>query len=482
MIRLDKPMNAASPISQLAPAVQPRAVPPALIEALKARFAERCSTALVVREQHGRDESAFATVPPPSAVVFAESTQDVADAVKLASQYRVPVIPFGVGSSLEGHLLAVQGGISIDVSRMNQVISINAEDLTVTVQPGVTRKQLNEAVKSTGLFFPIDPGADATLGGMSATRASGTNAVRYGTMRENVLALEVVAASGDIIRTGTRAKKSSAGYDLTRLMVGSEGTLGVITEVTVKLYPLPEAISAAICSFPSIEAAVRSTIQIIQMGIPIARVELIDANTVRMVNTYAHLKLREEPLLLMEFHGSPAGVKEQAELVQEIASEFGGNAFEWATTPEERTRLWTARHNAYFAAIQSKPGCRAISTDTCVPISRLADCLLDSVAEANASGIPYFLVGHVGDGNFHFGYLIDPDKPEEREIAEQLNHALVARALRLEGTCTGEHGVGLHKMDFLVTETGEGAVDMMRSIKRALDPHNIMNPGKIFSL
>jgi D-lactate dehydrogenase (cytochrome) len=475
-------MNAATPSSHLAPAVLQREVPAVLLTALKARFAERCSTALVVREQHGRDESAFTTVPPPAAVVFAQSTQEVAEVVTLASQYRVPVIPFGIGSSLEGHLLAVQGGISIDVSRMNQVLTINAEDLTVTVQPGVTRKQLNEAVKSTGLFFPIDPGADATLGGMSATRASGTNAVRYGTMRENVLALEVVTASGEVIRTGTRAKKSSAGYDLTRLMVGSEGTLGVITEVTVKLYPLPEAISAAVCSFPSIEAAVRTTIQIIQLGIPIARVELIDANSVRMVNAHSKLTLREEPQLLMEFHGSPASVKEQAEAVQEIAAEFGGNAFEWATTPEERTRLWTARHNAYFAAIQSRPGCRAISTDTCVPISRLADCLLDSVAEAEASGLPYFLVGHVGDGNFHFGYLIDPDNPAERATAEQLNHALVARALRLEGTCSGEHGVGLHKMDFLLTEAGSGAVGMMRTIKQALDPHNIMNPGKIFSL
>ena len=475
-------MNAATPSSHLAPAVLQREVPAVLLTALKARFAERCSTALVVREQHGRDESAFTTVPPPAAVVFAQSTQEVAEVVTLASQYRVPVIPFGIGSSLEGHLLAVQGGISIDVSRMNQVLTINAEDLTVTVQPGVTRKQLNQAVKSTGLFFPIDPGADATLGGMSATRASGTNAVRYGTMRENVLALEVVTASGEVIRTGTRAKKSSAGYDLTRLMVGSEGTLGVITEVTVKLYPLPEAISAAVCSFPSIEAAVRTTIQIIQMGIPIARVELIDANSVRMVNAHSKLTLREEPQLLMEFHGSPASVKEQAEAVQEIATEFGGNAFEWATTPEERTRLWTARHNAYFAAIQSRPGCRAISTDTCVPISRLADCLLDSVAEAEASGLPYFLVGHVGDGNFHFGYLIDPDNPAERATAEQLNHALVARALRLEGTCSGEHGVGLHKIDFLLTEAGSGAVGMMRTIKQALDPHNIMNPGKIFSL
>ncbi len=472
-------MNAPTAMQHLLPAVNAREVPAAMLDALKTRFGERCSTALVVREQHGRDESSFAA-PPPVAVVFAESTADVVDAVQLAAEHEVPIIPFGVGSSLEGHLLAVQGGISIDVSRMNKVLAVNAEDLTVTVQPGVTRKQLNDEIRSTGLFFPIDPGADASIGGMAATRASGTNAVRYGTMRENVLALEVVTASGEVIRTGTRAKKSSAGYDLTRLMVGSEGTLGVLTEVTVKLYPLPEAISAAICSFPSIEAAVRTVIQTIQLGIPIARVELIDHNTVRMVNAHSKLTLRAEPLLLMEFHGSPASVKEQAEAVQEIASEFGGNAFEWATTPEERTRLWTARHNAYFAAIQSKPGCRAISTDTCVPISRLADCLLDSVAEADASGIPYFLVGHVGDGNFHFGYLIDPDIPEERETAEKLNVQLVTRALALGGTCTGEHGVGLHKMDFLVSETGDGAVAMMRAIKRALDPKNIMNPGKIF--
>jgi D-lactate dehydrogenase (cytochrome) len=474
-------MNAPNRPADLMPEVHQREVPQALIDALKARFGERCSTALVVREQHGRDESSF-TVPPPSAVVFAETTAEVAEVVRMASDYAVPVIPFGVGSSLEGHLLAVQGGISIDVSRMNRVLSVNADDLTVTVQPGVTRKQLNDEIKSTGLFFPIDPGADASIGGMCATRASGTNAVRYGTMRENVLALEVVTASGEVIRTGTRAKKSSAGYDLTRLMVGSEGTLGVITEVTVRIYPLPEAISAAICSFPSIEAAVRTTIQVIQLGVPIARVELIDENTVRMVNAYAKLGLREEPMLLMEFHGSPTGVQEQAETVQEIASDHGGNAFEWASTPEERTRLWTARHHSYVAAVQSRPGCKVISTDTCVPISRLADCLLDSVREADASGIPYFLVGHVGDGNFHFGYLLDPDKPEERVVAEKLNHDLVTRALALEGTCTGEHGVGLHKMDFLVSETGAGAVDMMRTIKRALDPKNIMNPGKIFSL
>ncbi|WP_315126231.1 FAD-linked oxidase C-terminal domain-containing protein [Comamonas antarctica] len=474
-------MNSPIAAQHLLPATAPRPVPAAFLDALVARFGAQCSQSLAVREQHGRDEGAL-QAPPPAAVVFAESTQDVADAVKLASEYEVPVIPYGAGSSIEGHLLAVQGGISLDVSRMNRVLSVNAEDLTVTVQPGLSRKQLNEAVRDTGLFFPIDPGADASIGGMTATRASGTNAVRYGTMRENVLALEVVTASGEVIRTGTRAKKSSAGYDLTRLMVGSEGTLGIITEVTVRLYPLPEAVSAAVCSFPSIEAAVRTVIQTIQLGVPIARVELLDANSVRMVNNYSKTTLREEPMLLMEFHGTPASVKEQAETVQDIASEFGGQSFEWASTPEERTRLWTARHNAYFAAVSSVPGCRAISTDTCVPISRLADCLLDSITEADASGIPYFLVGHVGDGNFHFGYLLDPTQPEQAEKAETLNHQLVNRALRLGGTCTGEHGIGLHKMDFLVDETGTGAIDMMRAIKRALDPKNILNPGKIFTL
>jgi D-lactate dehydrogenase (cytochrome) len=379
-------------------------------------------------------------------------------------------------------LLAVQGGISLDVSRMNKVLSINADDLTVTLQPGVTRKQLNEEVKSVGLFFPIDPGADASLGGMCATRASGTNAVRYGTMRENVLALQVVTASGEVIRTGTGAKKSSAGYDLTRLMVGSEGTLGVITEITLKLYPLPEAVMAATCAFSSLADAVNTTIQIIQLGVPIARCELLDGNTVRMVNQHSKLGLAEGPMMLMEFHGSPAGVQEQIATVQEIVKDNHGHGFQWADTPEERTRLWTARHNAYFAGIQSRPGCRCITTDTCVPISKLADALLDSVDEANAAGIPYFMVGHVGDGNFHMGYLIDPDNAQERDTAEQLNAQLVERALRLGGTCTGEHGVGLHKMEFLVNETGAGAVAMMRAIKQALDPHNILNPGKIFTV
>ena len=475
-------MNAPNSIAHLLPEVHQRPVPAAFLEALAARFGpEQLSTALAVREQHGRDESAF-DVPPPAAVVFAQSTQDVADTVRLASEHEVPVIPYGAGSSLEGHLLAVQGGISLDVSRMNQVLSIDADDLTVTVQPGISRKTLNEAVKHTGLFFPIDPGADASIGGMCSTRASGTNAVRYGTMRENVLALQVVTPSGEVIRTGTRAKKSSAGYDLTRLYVGSEGTLGVITEVTLRLYPLPEAISAAICSFPSVEAAVRTVIQTIQLGVPIARVELIDAQSVACLNRYSKLTLREEPLLLMEFHGTPASVQEQAQTVQGIAREFGGQDFEWAVTPEERTRLWSARHNALFAALQSRPGARPINTDTCVPISRLADCILETIAEVEASGIPYFLVGHVGDGNFHFGYLLDPAVPAERETAERLNHQLVARALRLGGTCTGEHGVGVHKMGFLVDEAGEGAVEMMRAIKRALDPQNILNPGKIFAL
>lgn len=475
-------MNAPAQPAHLTPEIKPREAPSALLESLQHRFGTNLSSALAVREQHGRDESAFTTVPPPAAVVFAESTQDVQDAVKLCAAHKVPVIPYGVGSSLEGHLLAVQGGISLDLTRMNKVLSINAEDLTVTVQPGVTRKQLNDEIKSTGLFFPIDPGADASIGGMTATRASGTNAVRYGSMRENVLALEVVTASGKVIRTGTRARKSSAGYDLTRLFVGSEGTLGVVTEVTLRIYPLPEAVSAAICSFPSIAEAVNAVIATIQLGVPIARVELIDANSVRAVNRHSKLNLREEPMLLMEFHGSPSGVKEQAETVQEIAREHNGDDFEWADTPEERTRLWTARHNAYFAAVQSRPGCRCITTDTCVPISRLADVLLESVHEADESGIPYFLVGHVGDGNFHMGYLIDPNDDAERARAEQLNHQVVSRALRVGGTCTGEHGVGLHKMGFLVEEAGEGAMAVMRTIKQALDPDNIMNPGKVFAV
>ena len=461
--------------------VLPRPMPDAMRTTLQARFGERFVTSLAVREQHGRDESPF-DVPPPEAVVFCESTEEVAFVVATASEHRVPVIPYGAGSSLEGHLLAVQGGVSVDVSRMNRVLQLNAEDLTVTVQAGVTRMQLNREIKDSGLFFPIDPGADATIGGMSATRASGTNAVRYGTMRENVLALTVVTASGEVIRTGTRARKSSAGYDLTRLLVGSEGTLGVITEVSLKLHPLPESVAAAICSFDGAAAAVDTVIAIIQMGVPIARCELLDANAVIAVNLHDKLGLVEKPMLLMEFHGSEASVAEQAATVQELAAERGGMAFQWATTPEERTRLWTARHHAFLSGLQLKPGCRAVTTDCCVPISGLADAVTQALAEAEAAGIPHFIVGHVGDGNFHVAYLIDPGKPEERETAERLNHQLVQRAIAAGGTCTGEHGIGLHKQGFLVDEAGAGAVAMMRQIKQALDPLNIMNPGKIFAL
>jgi D-lactate dehydrogenase (cytochrome) len=472
-------MNAPVPANVL-PLFEERPVAAEMLAALRERFGDRCSTALAVREQHGRDESPF-DVPPPAVVVYAESTGDVAFVVGLADRHAVPVIPFGVGSSLEGQLLAVQGGVSVDLSRMNAIVSVQPEDLTVTVQAGVTRNQLNNEIRHSGLFFPIDPGADATIGGMCATRASGTNAVRYGTMRENVLGLTVVTASGEVIRTGTRARKSSAGYDLTRLFVGSEGTLGVMTEVTLRLYPLPEAVSAAVCHFPDVAAAVNTTIQIIQMGVPIARCELLDTNAVRAVNAHDKLTLRERPMLLMEFHGSAASVLEQATTVQEIAREFGGEDFQWATTPEERTKLWTARHHAYFAGMQQKPGCRTVTTDTCVPISRLTECVIAAQAEAEAAGLPHYIVGHVGDGNFHIAYLVDPAVPEERETAERLNSALVQRAIAMQGTCSGEHGIGLHKQGFLVDEAGPGAVGMMRSLKRALDPRNIMNPGKIFS-
>jgi D-lactate dehydrogenase (cytochrome) len=456
-------------------------LPAAMLDVLRHRFGERCSTAAAVREQHGRGESVY-DAQPPDAVVFCESTAEVAFVVQQAATHAVPVIPFGVGSSLEGHLLAVQGGVSIDLSRMTKIVQVNAEDLTVTVEAGVTREQLNREIKDTGLFFPIDPGANASLGGMAATRASGTNAVRYGTMKDNVLALTVVTADGEVMRTGTRAKKSSAGYDLTRLFVGSEGTLGVMTEVTLKVYPLPEAVSAATCSFASIDAAVQTTIAVIQMGVPIARCELLDANAIRAVNKHSHLNLREQPMLLMEFHGSEASVAEQSATVQEIAREHGGADFEWARTPEERSRLWAARHQSYFAALQTRPGCRCQSSDTCVPISRLAEAINESVAEAEASGIPYWIVGHVGDGNFHLSYLMDPNDDSECAAVEQLNVKMVQRALRLEGTCTGEHGIGLHKMPYLLDEAGPAAVAAMRSIKRALDPHNIMNPGKIFAL
>ncbi|OCS44604.1 FAD-binding oxidoreductase [Ralstonia pickettii] len=465
------------------PGLVRKPIPPVMLDALRARFGDRISTTEAVRAHHGRDESAYDPMLP-DAVVFAQTTEEVAAVAKLCFEHAIPLIPYGAGSSLEGHLLAVAGGVSLDLSQMNHVLSVRPEDLTVTVEPGVTRKQLNIEIRDTGLFFPIDPGADASIGGMCATRASGTNAVRYGTMRENVLNLTVVTADGRIIKTANRARKSSAGYDLTRLFIGSEGTLGIITEITLKLYPQPEAVSAAVCAFPSMGDAVSAVIDTIQMGVPIARVEFVDALAIRAINLYDKLALPEMPTLFFEFHGSEHGVQEQAETVQQIAAEHKGQGFEWATRPEDRSRLWNARHNAYFAFLQLKPGCRAVTTDVCVPISRLAECVVETEKDllASALQLPAPIVGHVGDGNFHVALLIDPNKPEELEEAERINQRIVARAIAMDGTCTGEHGVGLHKMDFLIAEHGNDAIDLMRSVKQALDPKHILNPGKIFHL
>jgi D-lactate dehydrogenase (cytochrome) len=458
-----------------------RPLPEDMIASLKQVFGNRFSMTQAQRDHHGKDESPYPSMLP-DAVVFVESTEEVVQVVQLCNQYKIPLIPYGAGSSLEGHILAIEGGISLDMTAMNKIISLNAEDLTVSVQPGLTRKQLNEQIRDTGLFFPIDPGADASLGGMAATRASGTNAVRYGTMRENVVSLTVVTAQGKVVRTARRARKSSAGYDLTRIFVGSEGTLGVITEVTVKLYPQPEAVSAAVCNFPTVHDAVQCVIQTIQLGVPIARVELLDASAVMASNKYSKLTLRETPLLLFEFHGSVAGVKEQAETVQELARDCGGMDFEWAERPEDRNRLWTARHNAYFAGLQLRPGCKASTTDVCVPISRLAECIDAATKELEAASFPSTIVGHVGDGNFHVLMLVDPNSQQEWEESERLNHRLVRQAIQAEGTCTGEHGIGLHKMQFMAEEHGEDALDLMRALKHAFDPNNIMNPGKIIRL
>ena len=453
-------------------------LPAALVEALRQQFGTRYSQGESVRLQHGRDESKHEPMLPDG-VVFAESTEEVAAVVRLCREHRVPVIPYGVGSSVEGHVLAVHGGISIDLSGMNRVLSIHAEDLDVTVQAGVTRKQLNDELKGTGLFFPIDPGADATLGGMAATRASGTNAVRYGTMRENVLSLTVVTPEGQVVRTGSRARKSSAGYDLTRLFVGSEGTLGIITELTVKLYPIPEAMSAAVCAFPSVDAAVDTVIQTIQLGVPVARVELLDALTLQAINRYSKTTLPEAPTLFFEFHGSDSGVQEQAELTQEIAQGNGGQDFQWATRQEDRSRLWQARHDAYFACLQLKPGARCFPTDVCVPISRLAECIHATNEDIAQVSLPIALFGHVGDGNFHLVVLVDTDNPKEMAEGEWISQRVVERAIAMEGTCTGEHGIGLGKQHYLLQEHGEDGVALMRTLKTALDPLNLMNPGKI---
>ena len=453
-------------------------LPIALHEELKNRFAQRYTTGESACLQHGRDESVHRPAPP-DAVVMAESTEEVASVVRLCAEHGVPVIPYGVGSSVEGHVLAPEGGVSLDLSLMNQILVIHAEDGDATVQAGVTRKQLNDALKGTGLFFPIDPGADATLGGMAATRASGTNAVRYGTMRENVMATTTVLADGRIVKTGGRARKSSAGYDLTRLLVGSEGTLGIMTELTVKLYPIPEAISAAVCTFPTIEAAVQTVIQTIQLGVPVARIELLDTLSLSAINKFSKTTLAEAPTLFFEFHGSPAGVEEQAQTVQAIADDLGGANFEWATRPEDRSRLWQARHDAYFACLQLKPGCRCFPTDVCVPISRLAECIAETQADIAQVSIPIALFGHVGDGNFHLVVLVDTDNAKEMEEAAWISRRVVERAIAMEGTCTGEHGIGLGKKKYLVAEHGEEAVEVMRALKGALDPRNLLNPGKV---
>ena len=452
-----------------------------VVAELKALLGDRVSTSAAVREHHGKDESYF-PYALPDAVVFPQTTEEVRDVVDICRRHRVPMIPYGVGTSLEGHILAVNGGVCIDLSRMNKVLAVHEEDLDAVVQAGVTRKQLNEYIKHTGLFFPIDPGADATLGGMSATRASGTNAVRYGTMRENVLSLKVVLADGRILQTSRRAKKSAAGYDLTRLFVGSEGTLGIITEVTVKLYPVQEAMSAAMCAFDTVDGCTRTVIQTIQAGIPVARSEIVCEHTIEAINKYKKTSYRVAPTLFFEFHGSKASVVEQAEAVQEIARDNGGRDFIWATKPEERTQLWDARHNAYFACLQLRPGSRAVSTDVCVPISRLAECVRETMEDVKSYIAPVPLLGHVGDGNFHLMFLVDPQKPEETELAKQFNQRLVERALRLEGTCTGEHGVGMGKQASLRAELGEDMIDVMRDIKRLFDPDNLMNPGKVVSL
>jgi D-lactate dehydrogenase (cytochrome) len=449
----------------------------AVILGLKERFGARVSTAAAVREQHGKDESYHAP-QRPDAVVFARSTDDVVDIVKLCAAHQTPVIPFGTGTSLEGHVAALEGGVCVDLSAMNRVLRVSAADLDCTVETGVTRKQLNTHLRDTGLFFPIDPGADASLGGMAATRASGTNAVRYGTMRENVLALTVVLADGRVLRTARRARKSAAGYDLTRLFIGSEGTLGVITEVTLRLYGIPEAIMAAVCPFPSVEAAVDTVVATIQAGVPIARIELLDAKQMEAVNKYAKLDHAVAPTLFFEFHGTTRGVEEQVAQVKAFAAEQGGNDFHWAATAEERSKLWQARHDAYYAALALRPGAKGWATDVCVPISRLAECIAETRRDVDQSFVTAVLVGHVGDGNFHLIFVLDPAKPEEFAEASRINDRMVARAIAMDGTCTGEHGIGYGKMDFLIAEHGEG-VAVMRSLKHALDPDNIMNPGKI---
>jgi D-lactate dehydrogenase (cytochrome) len=453
----------------------------AVIAALAARFGNRLVTSQAVREQHANTVT-WIDNQPPDAVVFPQATEEVQEIVRLCAAKRVPVIAFGTGTSLEGQINAPRGGISLDFRDMNRVLAVHAEDLDCVIEPGVTRKQLNEQLRDQGVFFPIDPGADASLGGMAATRCSGTNAVRYGTMKDNVLALKVVLANGEVMSTARRAKKTASGYDLTHLMVGSEGTLGVITELTLRLSGIPEAISSGVCPFPSVEAACNATILTIQSGIPVARIELLDALQVRACNLYSKLTLPEMPMLFLEFHGTEASVAEQSERFGEIARELGGGPFDWATRAEDRSRLWQARHDAYWADRALRPGAQAIATDVCVPISRLAECVTETQRDIAATRLLAPILGHVGDGNFHLSLMVDLADDDEVKRAKAFVERLVARALAMDGTCTGEHGVGQGKMKYLLAEHGEPALAAMRAIKRALDPLDIMNPGKIVSL
>jgi len=450
----------------------------AAIAALTAAFGNRVVTSRSVREQHGHTTT-WLENEPPDAVVFPGSTEDVQEIVRICARHGVPVIPFGTGTSLEGHVNAPYGGVSIDIRDMNRLLAVHADDLDCVIEPGITRKQLNVFLRDQGLFFPLDPGADASLGGMAATRASGTNAVRYGTMKDCVLGLKVVLANGEVLTTGRRAKKSSAGYDLTHLFIGSEGTLGVITELTLKLHGIPEAIAGGVCPFPSVEAACNAVIATIQTGLPVARIELLDQLQVKAVNAYSKLALPETPMLFVEFHGTEAGVAEQSQRFGEIAAEFSGGPFDWATRPEDRTRLWQARHDAYWAAVALRPGAKVFVSDVCVPISRLAECIVATQADLAESRLVSPIVGHVGDGNFHLCLLVDMDDAGEIARAEALLERLVERALVMDGTCTGEHGVGQGKMKYLEEEFGPTALAAMGAIKRALDPHGIMNPGKI---
>ena len=452
-----------------------------VVAALTAAFGNRVVTSQAVREQHG---NTLTWVPnqPPDAVVYPQNTADVQQVVRICAANGVPVIPFGVGTSLEGHVNAPLGGVSIDFRDMNKVLAVHAEDLDCVVEPGITRKALNENLRDQGLFFPIDPGADASLGGMAATRCSGTNAVRYGTMKDNVLAMKVVMADGELMTTARRAKKSSAGYDLTRLIVGSEGTLGVITELTLKLSGIPEAIASGVCPFPSVDAACKATILTIQSGIPVARIELLDGLQIKAVNAYSKLSLPEVPTLFVEFHGSDAGVAEQSQRFGEIVAELGGGPFDWATKPEDRSRLWQARHDGYWAARHLRPGAQAFATDVCVPISRLAECVTASQRAIAELSLVAPVLGHVGDGNFHLALLVDVNDADEVKRAEILMERVVELALSMDGTCTGEHGVGQGKMKYLLAEHGAPALAAMAAIKRALDPQNIMNPGKIVAL